>query len=145
MNSMPLGDILSLLKCMQRDFVFVRIPNGMRKLMLLSFSTELESLWDFTSFFHLIISERVTQSDPLTFHSRILNLTAMVKDVMPNRFRTFYHFIATGIYHFIILPPQISLIFVQIYIYLSIKQLSSKNAQNILFLSRRCPLFIPCL
>ena len=47
MNSMPLGDILSLSKCMQRDFVFVRIPNGMRKLTLLSFSTELESLWDF--------------------------------------------------------------------------------------------------
>ena len=40
MNSMPLG--------MQRDFVFVRIPNGMRKLILLSFSTELESLRDFT-------------------------------------------------------------------------------------------------
>ena len=37
---MPLG--------MQRDFVFVRIPNGMRKLILLSFSTELESLRDFT-------------------------------------------------------------------------------------------------
>ena len=47
---------------MQRDFVFVRIyfdtlntsPNGMRKFMLLSFSTELESLRDFTSFFHLM-------------------------------------------------------------------------------------------
>jgi len=36
---MPLG--------MQRDFVFVRIPNGMRKFMLLSFSTKLESLRDF--------------------------------------------------------------------------------------------------
>ena len=36
---MPLG--------MQRDFVFVCIPNGMRKLTLLSFSTEFESIRDF--------------------------------------------------------------------------------------------------
>ena len=42
-NSIPLG--------MQRDFVFVRIPNGMRKLTLLSFSTELESLRDFLNVF----------------------------------------------------------------------------------------------